>query len=266
MGDSKDDFNAVSENEIKIAQLEKIIELEYQKKDSEMNEDLVNECFDYIAELKGLSFDLSEEDKHEKLAQILVSAPATKKNGARRRTRLRTAIAAAMVALMLFACCVTAYAFSPTLRYWLLETVKLPIGGQLYDSENDITYIHNDTKAVYSSIEELASSEELDILYPTALPDGVKIKNIYSYGGESEIIYGIQFSSDVYSIGVYKLSHGNGGEAIKGDEININGVTYCIFNVESIYYAVCIYKDYYYSFKAPDRESLLYIIENVKGQ
>lgn len=181
------------------------------------------------------------------------------------KIRKKRLLVAAIVAIALVLGCIVTVAADPSIRNWIYEVTKLPRGGQLYDAENDITYFHSNITATYSSFEELAKSENLGILYPTVLPEGVTVKNIYSIDDESMFEYRIQFSSALYSIDIYEPCP-EVIDDLDGEIMVFNGITYELVSVQSEEYAFCTFNGHRYSFRAPDRESLIYILENVKGQ
>lgn len=130
-----------------------------------------------------------------------------------------------------------------------------------------ITVIKGKYSKKYNTIEELLSNENFDdILYPSKLPENIKIKSVSQ----------IQLNNEQYSI-VFKFDSDNFGMYINNYyEINIsllsnytiyqaNGIEFYILQKEDGYYSIAQYDGKEYSANCNNYEDLIYILSNMKG-
>ncbi|MBE6755737.1 MAG: hypothetical protein E7555_04715 [Ruminococcaceae bacterium] len=159
-----------------------IILLETAKDYKEMDSDLVTECVDFLMELEGKER-LSRKEIEQRVNDIPFKGRVTALSSyAKRRIRAkRLAIIAAVLAVIIALFGMFAIASGNT-----LDEIFREIGSYLWEMSdgssieyNDITFIKADETKKYSSFEELAESEEIDILYPTWLPDNEKIVEVW---------------------------------------------------------------------------------------
>lgn len=239
-----------------------VIEAEIKKPDNEIDTALIVECSEYLDELLS-DIQISDEQIERNIAKIKNKSSNTKNTSSIRRTpRMRRFIAAICAAALLVGGTVSAYAFIPAFRDMVREVLDLPSGSSV-DSEG-ITFVHRGKTREYNSLEELVTSENLDILYPHNLPDELKIEFIRSMGAGDSLVYSISFIDNIASI------------SIKAGEIDIsqlstdsemfestkNVISYLLAEGE-VFTSVTVYNGYTYYVTTYNRSHLTIILENL---
>lgn len=245
-----------------ISCLENIIEQELQKEPGEMDENLVDECLAFIMELKDISCDRSEDELQQQIQSIVSSTNIKEIQTAKKPhkvVRFRVVLVAAMVAILLIGSCVTAYAVSPEFRNWIREVITLPFGGQIHDSQMNITYKHLDVKKQYSDIQSLVEGESLSILYPSKLPNAVQVTDMLVIENDIHVCFSSHDYSMIIALGEQTISITNSNEFVH------NGRTHYIIQEKNGAFAFFNHAGHYYSIQAPDYQSLINILENLKG-
>ena len=140
------------------------IEAELQKDEAEIDEDLIRECSELDAYLTGSECPVTEKEYQKALQQIQSKAAArqAERCGAqvisRKRERCK-AIRAALIAAVIAVA--------------MLSTIAVAAVSQGLIPAEFMYRTHQ-----YATVEEAADALELDILYPTAMPEGVKLEKV----------------------------------------------------------------------------------------
>ena len=163
-------MNTDSEDRIMIAELERIIRAEEAKPEAERDLALIDDCIKEIAEIKGVKAEFSEEEVAQITDKLIQTAEKTKKR--KRFVRLVAGIAAMFVIVT----GVTACAVNPALINWVTKIVRMPFGS--IAEQNSITYNYQGMIERYDNIEELLTSNHLEIYYPAALPNNERINYV----------------------------------------------------------------------------------------
>ena len=152
-----------------------VIEAEMDKPEDEIDMELIAECDAYLAELLA-DTEISDEQMTANIAKIKGKACHTKapETRTRRMPRPRRLIAAILAAVLLIGGTLTAYAFVPAFRDMVRNVLNLGKGSTMDDG--GVTFIYSGKRSTYESIEELIQKENIDILYPHNLPEGLKKK------------------------------------------------------------------------------------------
>ncbi len=262
---NKQDINA-SKQSLK-DKLMAIILLETSKDYREMDSDLVTECVDFLMELEGKQR-LTKKEIEQRVNEIPFKGKVTA-IGSYTKKKIRAkrlAVIAAILAVIVALFGIIAIASGNT-SFELLRQVGQTIhewfeGGSM--DYGDITVIKPDGTKTYSSIEELAESEELDILYPSWLPENEKIIKVwYLIEGEFER-YLLQCDNPNHSISI--VPDGNLPEDIKLSRTKFEINRYSVYCDEASQFiqADFIYKNNLYSVKSDTKDNLFRIIENLK--
>ena len=239
-----------------------IISEEMKKSDSEIDWDLVDECEAYLAELYS-DVVISEKELKANIAKIKASACNVTSSPKRsRKPRMRCLLAAGLAAALLFCCAVTAYAFVPSIRDMINTVLNLPIGSSAED--NGITFTNVGITVVYESMDELVQNENLNIIYPHNLPDGLKIKYVTCTGENTTFRCTITFADNLGS--VIAEAH-----AIDVAKINKNAtlyenpknIKYYITDDGTLYTAIAVHNGWTYNIAVYSKEHLTDLLENV---
>lgn len=148
---------------------------------------------------------------------------------------------------------------------WLSDHMGEVLGwGPGAHEKEGITIYRGETSKDYGSIEELLSKEELDILYPSALPDGIKLRSV-SITEFNNGEFTISFIFDTDSIGI-SISNFDLSSHIfnTDDKVTVNGVEFGISHISEWYQADCITGNYAYTITSYDYDSLIYLLNSMK--
>ncbi len=262
---NKQDFSA--EKQSLKDKLMAIILLETSKNYKEMDSDLVTECVDFLMELEGKE-KLTKKEIEQRVnaipfkGKVAAISSYTKKRLRAKRIAVIAAILAVIVTLFGIIAVASGDFFDNFLRNmgssfheWIENGPK---------EHGDITLYKSDVTKTYSSIEKLAEDEEIEILYPTWLPENEKIISIWHLvEGESER-YLLQCENPNHSMEIIF----NG---VLSDELKLSsyqkefwGISTYIIETPQYLQANFIYKDNRYIVKSDKEDNLFKIIENLK--
>ncbi len=251
-------------NEEKIEYLFQVIDEELSKSHAQWDEALVRHCQRRIEQLgKGDAFDLSAEELDRAWAEMNIRiAP---RPVARRRGRVWRRVVVAVAAVLLLATSmltVIAHTGGYCLGEYLVQITRTLRPGESFD-EDDLTFIYLGEATKYESIEKLVTKENLDIMYPTKLPNGLYIEKIKVSEDKSEITF--YFNIFDTNISIYE----NNSLDLSDEEYtlyNANGNVYYILKKETgEYIAVCYTEQYEYVVTTKDYTNLKILIENMRG-
>jgi len=187
-----------SEDRSMIAELERIIQTEEAKPEAERNENLIDDCIHEIAELKGVKAEYSDEEI-DKITDKLVKA-AEKEKKRKRFIRHIAGIAAAFVIVT----GVTACAINPALINWFMKIVRMPFGATI--EQSSITYTFQGSTKSYTNIEELLRQNDLDVYYPSILPENTRLIDV-EIVEENSLIIAFTFTSNDFKYTIQLHSH-----------------------------------------------------------
>ena len=220
--------------------------------------DTLNACAARLDELQGPLI-----SKEEFFNIINKTAPASKRV---RRLRFKKVwLVAAMIAILAVTITVTATAVDFNPFNYFKEVIGMGAGGTL--NKGNITLEFQDVQKEYDTVEEALQSNDIDIWYPTVLPEGITLKAIefVSTASSEEII---QFVTSTPYVSVYaeRKTDSHPFHSYK-EEFVIEDCTFYIFD-DTVsppeYYAVCFYGDYYYCICANSYEDIILILSNLK--
>lgn len=262
---NKQDMNASKET-LK-DKLMAIILLETAKDYKEMDSDLVTECVDFFMELEGKQR-LTKAETEQRVNAIPFKGKVTatgsyaKKKIRAKRLAVIAAVLAVIVALFDIIAVASGNTFSELLRNMGNAIHEwLESGSKEY---SDITiYKSNETKT-YSSIEELAESEGIEILYPAWLPENEKIVDVWHLvEGESER-YLLHCDIPNHTIDIDIGSDLTETLKLNCIEKEIAGLTVYYEKTPQYVQANFVYKNNLYLIKSDTEDNLFKIIENLK--
>ena len=219
---------------------------------------------DLLAEKEGL------EDEHDKafetiLANAIQSVVRTEvptEQPKKKHHRLKKAllIAAAVIALACSATLVaTAFGFDVFAHF--RELLSCPAGAKI--EENGITLVHFGETTQYSSMEELLAAEELDIMYPTKLPEGVSITEVRVVPGVgSKETIEIKTTDAQTSICIDLSADSTNGSLADSVEIQIGEMLFHVCRKDC--FAISFYNENYYYVQANNYDNLLMILQAMK--
>ncbi len=244
-----------------------IILLETSKDYKEMDSDLVSECVDFLMELEEKE-KLTKSEIVQRVndipfkGKVTAISSYTKKKIRAKRLAIVAAVLAAIIALFGIFAIASENEFGDFLSkigfdiYGLFEDGKIELDG--------VTVYKPDEQETYSSVEEFIKNEELDILYPTWLPENEKIVNvIYQVYGDTET-YIFQCNNSLHGMKV-KLN-AEVTEKLKDNNIEkeIDNLTVYIKYTDQSIQANFEYGNNCYNVNSDTEENLIKVIENLK--
>ncbi len=244
-----------------------IILLETSKDYKEMDSDLVTECVDFLMELEGKQR-LTKAEIEQRVnaipfkGRVTAIGSYTKKKLRAKRLAVIAAVLAVIVALFGIIAIASGDAVSEFFRQITYSVFK-NLDNSPINQEN-ITFAKPGETKTYSSIEELAESEGIDILYPTWLPENEKIVNVIYLMNNGFERYVLQCNNPNHSIEI--ILNTELSEELKSSCIKKEIAERSIYIIETPQYiqANLICKDNRYIVKSDTEDNLFRIIENLK--
>lgn len=181
-----------------------VISTEIEKANDEIDTELIAECEAFLAELIT-DVEISDEQMQNNIAKIKskvlnTAIPTPQKN--HRVPNFKRIIAAVCAAVILLCAGATACAFIPELRDVIVLILKRGSGSEV--NSGGVTYVNRGVMSSYDDIQSLIEAENLSILYPHDLPDGLTIKEVSTSGNESHLKYYFSFENDGISMVVHR--------------------------------------------------------------
>ncbi len=261
--------------------LSQLIDSELEKSDDEMDGDLLAEYQQMLTDLMQARTPCSESDLDAKLEevkrQIFLTATCTiqnrKKVSGKRpyRITLRVASIFAAILIALFATLTVAAKVQGYCSTWefITENIRKIRGLSPGESvnENDVTLIKPTGTATYHSMEELIEAEHLPVLYPTDLPDGVRLRQIRQIDeGDGKMLVLYIFSDASINMNFTNYYQAN-DNILESEKVLVHGINFYIsFKEEKhVYHAVGQYEGLEYNIQCPNYEQLLLFLEKMKG-
>ncbi len=226
--------------------------------------DLIRACASRLDELNGPA--MSDEEFLEVIKKAEEDYVSGNRNVLPAKTVKRRLISkkiwlvAAVIALLAAMATVTASAFGFNVFEYFKDVIGLSAGEKV--DKGTITLVNYAGTEVFASVGELLTAEELDIMYPAALPKESVIKEIHISEGTNggEFIQFVMNSSATY---ISVDTNVKSSEVTEHTEQRtIDDCTYYIYGNEN--FAVCYYKECYYYISSDSYENLILIIENMR--
>ncbi len=180
-----------------------IILLETAKDYKKMDSDLVTECVDFLMELEGKER-LTKEEIEQRVKEIPFKGRVMALNSyAKKKLRAkRIAIIAAVLAVLITLFGILAIGSGDTITEFFRQmgdSIHELLDGSPKEYDNITFYKYDETKT-FSSLEEFAKSEGIEVLYPTWLPENEKIVNVWYLIDNGAERYLLEFNDTFYSI------------------------------------------------------------------
>ena len=151
---------------------------------------------------------------------------------------------------------------------YISNSVKEIFGMGSGETEMDgITVIKGKYSKKYNTIEELLSNENFDdILYPSKLPENIKIKSVSQIQLNNEqYTLTFQFNSENLNLHISNYYKSNFEFLSDYTIYQANGIEFYILQKEDGYYSIAQYDGKEYSANCNNYEDLIYILSNMKG-
>lgn len=264
----RDNPDKITESRTLKDKLMAIVLIETAKDYKEMDSDLVSECVDFLMELEGKER-LTKEEIKRRVDNIPFKDKITALNSkAKKKIRAkRIAVIAAVLAVLITLFGMFAVGSGDTVTEFFRKIgdsigIFLDDGPKEYGS---ITFYKNDKKITYSSLEDFKESEELNVLYPTWLPEEEKIVGIdyIDLGGKQRY----ELCSAKPEIGITIEIDADLEEDFKLNWMKkeVAGLTVYYMTTPEFVQGNFVYENNLYCVKSDTEDNLFRIIENLKG-
>ena len=240
--------------------LGEIISSESAKPDDEADFALIEECENLLCELLDADISLSEEDIDARIKKITQKNSKILFGKTKKRISRVVAIACASIVLCIgvgAAACM----IDPKILDGIRTILKYNVGESI--DIDGITFTNGGKVKEYKTIDELLVDNQIDIMYPHELPEGVYIEDVYV---SEEGMFPIEMAlSNNGMIFIYDTDIED-YEKLKtiSDGIEVNGN---IFYVEQTHeqWTALVYDDLYmYQITCSSREDLQIIMEGLE--
>ena len=259
------------------SEISRTLEQEMQKPAEKRDMNLIEECLCYIELIMddGKSIDdATLEAKYQealargkaKKAKVLNTAPKANKHKVRKAFIIIAAAITVLLTTLTIAAKVHGYKNAWEFVWQKALELRWFESGEIIE-EDGITLTGNGELKTFATFEEFLESEGLDIMYPQSLPKDLKLESIFKYNFENgKLYYTLQFApketsimiSSSFSIDVTQLNY---IETILVDQ----NLFYIICNDDQSYQAICQANGWEYTVNAPNYETLLALLQNMKG-
>lgn len=238
-----------------------IIENESAKPDEETDFALIEECENLLFELVNDSMSLSDEDINERIIKVTRKNSRTLCGKAKKRISRIIAIACASIALCIGVGAV-ACLIDPKILDGIRKVLKYNVGESI--NIDGITFINDGEMRQYETIDELLDGNDIDIMYPHELPDGVYIEYVYV---SEETVFPIDIVlSDHYGmICIYKTD----SEDLKNikatsESIEVNGIIFFVKQTHEQWSALAYDELYTYHISCFNKDILQIIMKGFR--
>lgn len=269
--------------DVRMQWLCKIIDNEMAKNVDEIDMELVNECQEELAELMaeerterfaGQDASTSAESEY---AGNLSSRGRTHAKGhtacyAKKRIRLASLIAAVVILASFASLSVVAsfkgYASAFEYVSAMAQALFNMNDGEVVE-DGDITVIRNGNTERYSSIKDFVDECNLDIMYPTNLPEGLTIQNVVMVDlGDNKLSVEFVFNDTNISILINNY-HSTNQEDLKNNNYSILKTecgVFCVIKKDMIYQGICYKDNNEYIVSADNYDYLTTLINLLTGE
>ena len=107
-------------------------------------------------------------------------------------------------------------------------------------------------------------NEDLDILYPSSLPDGINLRfvSMTEYGdGKFDLAFAFNTNSIGFSVFNYDLSL---RKFDTEDVVTADGIEYTVLHISDMYQANYVNEKYAYSITGDDYDNLIYLLNSMR--
>ena len=258
-----------------IKKLELICDMEAEKPIEEMDTSLVMACVELILELRGETEILSPEEVEEKVRKIPfidTTSLNTTQNVKSRSTKVKSRkilLIAAVISLVVTIFTVSSIAYNldvfEELKNKFGTVANIPINDEI-DVGGISVYMYGENKD-FDSLENAIKSIDLDVLYPSKLPDDIVLKKItlHTFDSKEKMVFSFDNIDFTYTI---LFNNVIPKEVLSDDteKLKINDTTYYIIDMPDLG-IVQIYFEYdgdLYKATYNYKEDLIFVIKNLK--
>lgn len=263
--------NNINSKEKLIAYLSLIRDQETEKPLDEADNDLIKACVELLLELQGKEVTLSTEDIEELVRKIpfadtemikTVNAKGKVRKFKKKKILLIAAVIAILVAILSIVSIAFEWNIFDSIRDKFGSIGNVPVGFEKY--ENGVSFEKLGEIKIYEDIEQVQENEEIGILLPKSLPNGISLEMIKVCEVDGVEEFFVSFNNEMsYVVTKDKYIP---KEVIFNEEIVIGNKKCYVENLEDIGLVQIhfVQDNRYYIFTYNDLQVLLEIIENLE--
>lgn len=242
------------------------IDIELSKPLDEQDMRYIDECNEFLKQINGDKYMPDPQRKQQQLEALrqrindksVEKVIRTKRFG-RRTMAVLCAIVAIFCSSVLITSAISQTSILDVLESWGRAVFDIPYGEEVV--VNEMTFVRNGDVKEYGSIGELLEQEQLDIMIPTWLPDGVRIEKLTWLESDHEISINIGFNIEDILIKIrfgeeyYKKVLASS----RASQLNVDGEICYFISTNSRQELVYCQQGYTYSILAYD----IQVLENI---
>ena len=271
------DSNNNLDNQDFIKKLELLCDLEVEKPVEEMDVSLVMACVELILELRGETVNFTPEEVEEKVRKIpfveetttLNTPPKSVKGRSTKVKSRKILLIAAIISILIAIFAVSSIAFDwdifDELKNRFGTVFNVPVNQEI--DANGITVVIRGEFVTYDTIEDALKSENINILYPSKLPENTSLieLNLYKKNQSDKIMFVFNDEKFVYSVVLNEefpeYVYSDATEIILINNLKCYLIEMSDLGVVQIYFK---YSNNLYMLSYTDKQELIEIINNLK--
>lgn len=268
-----ENFFATASKEELIDYLVKKINSEVEKGD-DADCDLIRECSDWLDELTEDEIVFTPEELERNLERIKAKVASNKPIKIRKKASWKIFVRVTLAAAVLFTISIAALSALAvnqgydSVWFFISTNAEKILGmnnGDALDNET-ITYIRHTESNSYTNLEELLTQEDLSIIYPTNLPNHLKItKVLFTLESDIRFVLTFVFSNNSCSMNVTNYCTTDLSLLDQQNIVLLNGYEcYITQKNENLFHALFQHNDFEYIIQCNNYDELCYIISNMK--
>lgn len=259
-----------------LEKLKNLYDLEIQKPLKEINTEFIDKIVSLSLEIQGLKAELTPEEVEEKVRKIpfveiatLNTTPESVKGRATKVKSHKILLIAAIISILVAIFTITSIAFDwnifDELKNRFGTVAEMPVDEEI--DVNGISIYMRGESQKYKTVEEAINALNLDVLYPSELPDNISLEKIVLSDFESKEKLVFSFSDEKFTYAILF------DETISEDIKNVTTDTYKIKEINCYEIekndvdVVQVYFEYngdLYKTTYNNKQDLIEVIENLK--
>ena len=240
---------------------------------SEPNMEFLDLCYDAMRKFNDYREEISEDECRQIGEKVYIEYTEKAIMDKPRIKAVRLLKRMAVACVTMFAICFLSLSvmaiylgdYSSAWKY-VADNVSAIIGMNGSKDIGGITVIKGNYSKKYPSIEELLIEENLDILYPADLPEGVKIEKIFVTYFDDDFQVSVGFENNSHSITIESFFLGELDDFEGCTIYTVNNLDFYIIYIENFgYQATMRTAGCEYRISSKNYDDLIFIVENMKG-
>lgn len=259
-----------------LEKLKNLYDLEIQKPLKEINTEFIDEIVSLSLEIQGLKAELTPEEVEEKVRKIpfveiatLNTTPESVKGRATKVKSHKILLIAAIISILVAIFTITSIAFDwnifDELKNRFGTVAETPVNEMV--DVNGVTVVMRGENKDYDCLEAALVDIDLNILYPTKLPQNILLNKIVlsNFDAKEKLVFSFNDKNFTYSI-LLKNEIPKDALYEYTEKVNINDIECYIFDMQDlgivqIYFK---YNDDLYKLTYNNKQDLIKVIENLK--